>query len=133
MKARSFDNIMSAQYTHLWDTGLLEWASIEPGDLPGVSTANFGLVDDQLDAGQLTFAWFDPQVQGVSLPEDVTLYQICFNVIGSAGQYAGLHFGGAPVPVELINGNLQDIDRYVLLGSSVAIAAPSAPLVIEAG
>lgn len=124
---------MSAQYTHLWDTGLLEWASIEPGDLPGVSTANFGLVDDQLDAGQLTFAWFDPQVQGVSLPEDVTLYQICFNVIGSAGQYAGLHFGGAPVPVELINGNLQDIDRYGLLGSSVAIAAPSAPLVIEAG
>ncbi|MBL7794129.1 MAG: hypothetical protein JNK77_17500 [Saprospiraceae bacterium] len=133
VKVRDFSNIISAQYTHRWDPALLEWESIIPGDLPSVSIANFGIVSEQLEAGQLTFAWFDPMVQGLSLPDDATLYEICFNVTGSAGQYADIYFDGTPTSVEFVGGQLHEIERYSLLGSGIAIGLPDAPLSISSG
>jgi hypothetical protein len=133
VKVRDFSNIISAQYTHRWDPALLEWASIIPGDLPSVNIVNFGIVSGQLEAGQLTFAWLDPQVQGVSVPDEATLYEICFHVTGSAGQYADLYFEGIPTDVEFVDGQLHEIQRYSLLGAGIAIGVPDPALSVSSG
>ncbi|MEM6699958.1 MAG: cohesin domain-containing protein, partial [Bacteroidota bacterium] len=81
---RQFKQILSMQYTLKWDTKLLKFKTVEEFGLPGLSEQNFGT--KQTDEGLLTFAWFDPQLAGINKSDGEVLYEVCFEVIGKAGQ-----------------------------------------------
>jgi len=96
---REFKQILSMQYTLKWDTKLLRFESIQGFGLPNLSEQNFG--QKQTDEGLLTFAWFDPQLQGINKSDGTVLYEVCFDVVGKAGQQTFLEFVNEPTLIEV--------------------------------
>ncbi|MEM8527408.1 MAG: cohesin domain-containing protein [Bacteroidota bacterium] len=96
---RQFRQILSMQYTLKWDTNLLKFKSVEEFALPGLSMENFGT--RQIEEGLLTFAWFDPQLGGISKADGTVLYEVCFEVVGKSGVQTYLEFIGEPTLIEV--------------------------------
>lgn len=133
VKVRNFEQVVSMQYTHKWDPAKLEFSGWLPGDLPSISSANFGINAAQQDTGVIAFAWIEPAVQALNLPDDAVLYQLCFNVIANNGT-TPLQFTRAPAAPEFSDSNTQLISAFGLFGANVNIGSTGAsPLAITGG
>lgn len=91
-----FDDIITAQYGMLWDNSVLTYNSIAfgNGNPLGLSVGNNLVYDANADAVKLV--WFDNSLQGVSLADGTSLYQVCFDVTGAVGSNTDLELG--PIP-----------------------------------
>ena len=106
IQATNFTNIISFQYSMNWPASVLKFVSPVgniSSQLPGFSAANFGTTG--ANNGQLSVSWFDPNVQGVTLPSGTALYSLTFQVLTASP--ATISFTGTPTPVEIVlaNGN----------------------------
>ncbi|MFQ5448315.1 MAG: hypothetical protein ACE5FF_15425, partial [Saprospiraceae bacterium] len=99
--ARDFREIVSMQYTMKWDPTVLRFKDVKGFGLPGLAVNNFG--KQLADKGLLTYSWFDINVQGISQPDGVKLYEVCFDVIGEPGSKSFFQFVNEPTIVELTN------------------------------
>ncbi len=74
--------------------------------LPGFGEGNTNL----LTPGTLRVLWFDSNVENDTLADGTTLFEICFDVIGSGGQSSEITFGNNPPPaISDIDGNAHDV------------------------
>ena len=103
-----FTDILSLQYGMTWDPAVLSYKAIfdNNGVLLSKCTPGTGVVGPPLvpcvpnpfnplllktsdftlaAPGALRLLWIDPLIQGVSLAPETSLYQVCFDVIGNAG------------------------------------------------
>ncbi|MEL6718081.1 MAG: cohesin domain-containing protein [Bacteroidota bacterium] len=96
---RQFKQVLSMQYTLKWDTKLLKYKSVQGFGLPNLSEQNFGKT--QTNEGLLTFSWFDQQLRGISKADGTVLYEVCFEVVGEAGQQTYLEFINEPTLIEV--------------------------------
>ena len=96
-----FENLLAMQYSLVWDPDILSFVGIQSYNLPGLSEQNFGA--HRTEEGVLTFVWLDNTLQGVSLAEGSTIYQLCFQVQGESGQRAAIRFAQQPTPIEAVN------------------------------
>lgn len=77
---RQFNDILGMQYTHQWNPSELQFVDIiyNPAAGMNINDANFGLSEESTAGGQLTFVFVDPQVQGITVPDNTTLYTLRF-------------------------------------------------------
>jgi hypothetical protein len=72
--AHGMHYIPGYQFTLGFDTDLLEWEGVEPGELEGVSEGNFGL--SAVDEGLITTSWNEETPREGS--EKITLFRLSF-------------------------------------------------------
>lgn len=101
IKASQFTNLLSTQYTLSWDPAILQYKGIQNIGLPHVSQQNFG--GNRLKEGLLPFVWIDNALKGVTLSNNSTVYTLCFDAIGEAGQSSAIKFVEKPTPFEVVN------------------------------
>lgn len=99
---RSFDQILSMQYTVAWNPHVLQFKEIKGFSLPGLNINNFGL--NKTKEGFFTFSWYDPQLRGVTKADGEQLYEVCFQVNASSGTKAQLQFTSNPTTIEVSMG-----------------------------
>lgn len=97
--ARDFNDIIAAQYSMKWDPAVLAFEKVTNYGMPSLSDTNFGT--QQTDAGVLTFLWYDPNVQGVRVPNNAVIYQVCFKVTGASGDKTYFRFVNRPTQIEV--------------------------------
>lgn len=109
VSVRDFRDILSMQYTMKWSPDKLKFSRIDGLNLPGLGSANFGAHGS--DKGLLTFAWYDSNVRGITVPDGTTIYQVCFDVLGNSGEKAWFQFTGYPTIIEISDkeGNFLDL------------------------
>lgn len=119
VKATNFEDLTHFSSEMRWDATQLEFtsiASINPG-ASGLNGADFNL--DQADQGLLLLDWAADPGESTSLPNDATIYEVCFNVIGGPGSY----------PINWSNlaaQNANAIDLAVATIDGKVVAVPSA-------
>ncbi len=101
--AKDFKSIVSVQYSLKWDPKVLKFKQLKNFGLPQLNAENFGR--HILDKGQLTHSWYDANVKGISKGDGETLYEICFEAIGSAGSKSAVQIVDAPTSIEIANVN----------------------------
>ncbi len=123
--AQNFNNILSFQYSMNFDASLLQF--VEVIDPENIEDLNFGEAD--VANGNLGVSWFDGDVEGITLPDNTVLYQVCFTILGGAnGTITPINFSGTPTAIEVVDGN----EDPVVFGSNsgtVTIGPPPAPAV----
>lgn len=107
---KDFQKILSMQYSMKWSPKQLKFKEVRGINLAGLSESNFG--NHITDKGLLTFAWYDPNIRGISIPDGTTIYQVCFDVVGAAGAKAYFQFTNHPTIIEISNaqGNFLDLN-----------------------
>lgn len=112
--ASDFDNIVSLQTSINYDETMLTFSSFENlnPNLPGLSGSLF-------DNGTLVnLSWFDPAAQGITLGDNVLLFEICFDVIGTGGDVSPIAFDESGAGNEVTNStNCGDIGLVTTDGS----------------
>lgn len=112
-----FRNLLSMQYSLLWDPQVLEFEQVQGFNLPYLGENNFGL--HRKDKGILTFVWIDNALQGVNLSDGTIIYQICFKVKGSSGSGSEIKFSPEPTPFEVVDVREQVLGINGVSGSVV--------------
>ncbi len=101
-----FDNIISMQYAMTWDPAVLSYSSILDGGGNALSPVNpttnplglsagTNLVPDAA-AGEIKLIWWDNFGIGVSVADEQSIYQVCFDVVGNVGSSTTLEMGALP-------------------------------------
>lgn len=103
--ADGFQDIVSMQFTLTWDTSVLSYVSLEPGDLPGLSSGS--VAEPLAPGGVLPLVWFDGQGDGVTLADSSRLFCLAFRVVGDLGDQSPVGISGDPVPIQIgrLNGS----------------------------
>ena len=99
--ASGFRKIISMQYSMKWDTQVLEFTGVKDFRLPFLTQDNFGLGKSK--SGQLTFAWIDNNLKGITLPDGSPIFQLCFRLKGKTGTVGTVSFSPQPTPYEVAN------------------------------
>ncbi|RMG82134.1 MAG: hypothetical protein D6714_11845, partial [Bacteroidetes bacterium] len=103
-----FVDILSMQFSMNFDPALLEFQNVViTGNLPdlqasAINTSNAG-------NGEISLAWFDQTIEGVTLDDGTVIFQLCFKTLGSCGTVTSLDFTGTPVPIEVIDVNENEV------------------------
>lgn len=101
VSASGFRKIISMQYSMKWDTQVLEFVGVKDFRLPFLTQDNFGLGKSK--SGQLTFAWIDNNLKGITLPDGSPIFQLCFRLKGKSGSVGSVSFSPQPTPYEVAN------------------------------
>ena len=117
VKVMDFDNLLSMQYTMAWDAKLLTFTDIRNFGLPGLNGQNFGT--NRTAQGLLTTVWIDGSLRGVTLPDNSTIFSVCFDVKGPAGQSAFFRFTDKPTAFESVDVNEELVEIKTLEGKVV--------------
>lgn len=98
LRARNFNEILSAQATIGFDPQIVAFDTVTIYGLPGLNPSSFGT--SLLGSGKLTFSWDDATLTGISIPDDSALFTLRFSLIGTPGTESPLHFAATPVAPE---------------------------------
>ena len=98
---RDFINIIAFQYTINWNADDLGTATVQNFGLPDLGTSNF----NSSVPGQLRVGWDDSSIQGVSLANDVVLFELCFSSVGTTSVNSNISFTNDPLPIEVVTGD----------------------------
>ncbi|MDH3652584.1 MAG: cohesin domain-containing protein, partial [Saprospiraceae bacterium] len=103
ISVKGFNDISSMSSTIEWDASILSNPRISGLNLSGLAEGNFNL--DQGANGMLSFVWFDPATDGITLADGSEIFEICFDAIGSLGQSTTVAFSDALTTREAGNDN----------------------------
>ena len=103
-KAKDFKNVTGYQFTVSWDAEVLELLNVHNQSLQGY----FG--KQRTGEGYLITSWDDEWVQGVSLNDDATLFELKFKAIGVSGTSTEIKIGSELTSSEAYNQNLDLLD-----------------------
>ncbi len=103
---QDFTNILSFQYSMNWDQNILGRASIQGFGIPDLNESNF----NANTPGILRVGWDDTNTVGVTLADGHVLYEICFDVLSTTSTTATVQFSASPVPIEVFNADLNQIN-----------------------
>lgn len=101
LKATQFTRLLSMQYTVAWDPAVLKLKEVANFGLPYLSGQNFGAT--RAAEGVMPVVWIDNALKGTTIPDGSTLYAVCFEVIGKAGQVSPLQIVDSPTAIEVVN------------------------------
>ena len=101
VQVADFNQLLSMQYSVRWDPQMLQFIKTDGYQLGGLGPEDFGA--HRTAEGILTAVWIDDNLQGVTVADGATIYQICFKAIGAAGQNTEVSFSDGPTPFEVVN------------------------------
>lgn len=96
-----FVDLVSMQYSMLWDKSVLEFKEVKGFGLPFLGPNSFGA--HRSSEGELTFVWIDNSLKGVTKPDGSVLFQVCFSAIGDTGQATAFRFSDKPTAIEAVH------------------------------
>lgn len=98
--AQNFNNLIGMQYTIQWDSTALEFQSVRKFGLPGYGPTNFG---DRFTArGYLSTLWTEAGLQGISIEDGKTLFELCLINRAASGTETEIKFSNGPTTFEVI-------------------------------
>lgn len=105
---QNFQTVGAMEFSLVYDPAVLQFDQFKNfAPLTGFGTGNTNL----LLPGVLRVLWFDSNVENDTLPDGTTLFEICFDIIGSGGQSSEIMFGDNPLPaITDIDGNPHVVD-----------------------
>lgn len=104
-------SLLSMQFSITYDPSIINYTSVSNFNLTGLSSANFGS-----QPGVITFSWFDPTLNGVTLPDGTVVFQLHFIVTGTMAATGLVDIGDIPTVIEIITTNGQEIPLNVAPG-----------------
>lgn len=117
---RNFDQIVGMQFTMEWDSTVLSYLGVSGFRLNDFNSSNFGT--SFISSGKLAMAWFDENLNGVTLDDSTSVFSLKFEVIGMDGDATPIDFTGSIAAIEIgdINGVLEAelIPGAVLVGTA---------------
>ncbi len=121
--AEQFSGVLTAQFSLRWNPTVMEFVNFQPGAMPGVGQTNF----NSTLPGIFNFAWFDPNLQGVSLPNGATIFSLCFKITGQAGSFSPFFISNSPVVTEFSDVNGQILSPNFTQGGLTVLATGQSP------
>jgi trimeric autotransporter adhesin len=103
----NFKNILTAQFSIIWNPEIIEFVQTENFDLPSLNEANFGITGSW--QGKLVFSWDIPSLEPVTLEDETSIFSLRFKIIGNAGEQSFIEIDGSPTPIEFTNNNFNII------------------------
>jgi gliding motility-associated-like protein len=91
--ADGFQEIVSAGWNLTYDPTILEFTGFQNFGLPGLDQGSFNV---NAGSGEIIMTYLPPGGMNASVPDGTVLYEICFNIIGSAGQVSPIPIVGLP-------------------------------------
>ena len=124
-----FNEIVGMQYSFAWDPSQLALIEVNDFNLPSLSASNFNLEPATLANGKSALSWFDlTNPDGVSLTDGSVIYSMCFEVLSTtSGAQLEVAFSGSPTPIEIVNGDTEDLSLLSLVNGGIVVNG-SAPL-----
>ena len=107
MTTSNFDDIGSLQTGVTWDPSVLSFSGINDSGLTGVMGNSMNA-----DNGELIVLWLFDQA-AVSLPDGSTLFEICFDIVGTTNASTEIDFvdiNETTVEIADIDGNAQEVE-----------------------
>lgn len=101
VQVADFNQLLSMQYSVKWDPAMLQYKGVQGFQLEGLGPEDFGA--HRAEEGILTSVWIDENLQGITLADGATIYQICFQTVGSSGKTTEVSFSDGPTPFEVVN------------------------------
>ncbi|MCC6458828.1 MAG: gliding motility-associated C-terminal domain-containing protein [Saprospiraceae bacterium] len=89
VKVKNFTDVISMQLGMTYDATKVQFKEFQFGTNPlSLSNANF----NPNIPGEIKFTWFDPNAVGVDLPDNTTIYSVCFTATGAPGSQSPFNF-----------------------------------------
>jgi hypothetical protein len=98
VSVRDFEDILTLQSSITWDPAVLSFVGVEDFALPNLTENSFGVTNTE--SGSLSFSWDDEDLDGITLPQNATIFTISFQLIGNPEQYSDIIISNSPVPIE---------------------------------
>lgn len=109
-----FVDLVSMQYTMIWDSKVLQFKEVRGFNLPYLGTSNFGA--HRSDQGELTFVWIDNSLKGVTKDDGTAVFEVCFTATGATGQATAFQFTDKPTLIEAVHKSVQEVNFQGLQG-----------------
>ncbi len=96
----NFDSIDSFGGSLAWDPNVLSYTGVQAFGVNNFSATDFNEL--QTSAGSLTYTWIDNSgVNPETLGNGATLFEVCFDVLGSPGSSGQVNIVDTPTPVSI--------------------------------
>jgi len=129
-----FKDIVSAQFTIMWDAEVIEYQSIDRLNLPFFTVGeNFGL--NNTSNGLIRFNWLDqsPNFSGASINDGQQIFTINFKLIGEKGSSTPINvIDSLPTIIEFVDTSGTQVGHTIESGT-VIVSDPSNTDYLEAG
>lgn len=102
VQVTNFIDVVSMQYSTNFDSKMLEYVEVKNPSLKDLSMkpgVNFARTPNEENT--LRFTWFVQDLQGISLYDGSTIYQVCFKAIGKSGTQTEVDFAEKPMEGEV--------------------------------
>ena len=119
VRVRGFAGVGGLQFSVVWDPAVARLEGVSSFGLNGLTAGsfNFGHAAD----GVVSLSWDDPQGGSVSLPDDRTLFELNYTLLGSAGASTPVRILGAPTAIEVFDGRPNALPYLVADGSMTVV------------
>ncbi len=94
VRVSNFSNILLMQFNITYNQSVLDFESVQALNLDGLSQSSFNVEENN---GIIRLSWNDPQVQGISIPNNTVIFELCFSPVS----------GGQNSPVTISNNGLE--------------------------
>lgn len=122
----NFTNVVGGQGSFNWDPNIIQYLEIR-----NVALTGFNINTNNVQQGNMTFVWFEPNAQPITLPDGSKLLDICFTAIGSVGQSSVVTMSSVPVEHIWNDENGADIPLSVIPGSVTIVEQTADPVTIR--
>lgn len=120
VKVSDFANVAGFQFSINWNSSELSFCGVEDlnpafsnfGNSNFVPSSSNGFASDRLSV-----LWFDSFITGVSLADNSTLFNLCFQTSGLPGSVAPVQFSDSPTAREIVDSNGQPLPSSFQNGS----------------
>lgn len=99
--AEGFEDLIGFQFSFRWAPEEVSFEAIENIELVDLTPQNFGAT--YAEKGVVAVSWIHQNLQGVNLPKDAHLFDICFTPKVASGESVEVRFDPRPTPYEVIN------------------------------
>jgi|GEM_PF-647464 len=116
LRVKNFNNIESFQGSVNWDPSVAKYKNLSGFNLPGLSSSTFNT--NNVNNGNLAFLWFDNTgVSPVSLNDNSSVFEVCFEAVGSPGDVTDIAVSNNPISVEVTDpGNINSLPYSLVAG-----------------
>lgn len=103
-----FNQIVSMQYTMNWNPNVLKFEKFGDFQLKDLGESNFNI--KTAPKGMIPISWYDQDIKGITLADNTSIYQICFEVIGDPGSSSRFILTNDPVTIEISDASGQLVE-----------------------
>ncbi|HZV69183.1 MAG TPA: gliding motility-associated C-terminal domain-containing protein [Saprospiraceae bacterium] len=122
ISVNDFDEIIEVQGSINWDSTKFKFHHLEGYNLPALDDGSFGHVKNSagvIDEGQLSIAWLDLTLNGVTRPDGAIIFRLCLEAVGPVGSSSAITF--TDIPTELEFSNLDSVLDFTVIGGIAEI------------